>query len=127
MSTAAPAGLPPRFAPGARVRVADRPAQGHCRTPFYLRGQPGTVLAHAGAWRDPERLAYHKPGLPALHLYRVRFDAAVLRPARDGATAWGAQDVLLADIYENWLEPADADTEGAAGAATNAGAPAPRD
>ena len=107
MSASAPARRPPRFAPGARVRVADRPVQGHCRTPVYLRGLPGTVLAHAGAWRDPERLAYHKPGLPAQHLYRVCFAADALRPAQGGDAAWGAQDVLLADIYETWLEPAD--------------------
>lgn len=119
MSTS-PCTLAPRFVPGTRVRVIDRASEGHCRTPFYLRGLPGTVLEHAGAWRDPERLAYHKPGLPSHHLYRVCFTAEVLDPARDG-TAWQPEDVLLADIYEHWLEPVEPPTETSA-----AGAPAPR-
>lgn len=102
MSGRFPALADPRFAPGARVRVADRPALGHCRTPFYLRGRTGTVVSVAGHFRDPEKLAYHKPGLPARYLYRVRFAQAALWP---GATE-APGDELTADIFENWLDPA---------------------
>ena len=91
-----------RFTPGERVRVAARPVLGHCRTPWYLRGKTGVVAAVHGRFRDPELLAYHKPGLPARVLYKVRFKQGDL---------WGrylgpAGDELEADIYEHWLEPA---------------------
>ena len=52
------------------------PALGHCRTPWYLRGKTGVVAAVHGTFRDPEQLAYHKPGLPAQVLYKVRFKQA---------------------------------------------------
>jgi len=91
-----------RFTPGDRVRVAARPVLGHCRTPWYLRGKTGVVAAVHGRFRDPELLAYHKPGLPARVLYKVRFKQGDL---------WGrylgpAGDELEADIYDHWLEPA---------------------
>lgn len=87
----------PRFAPGTPVRVADRPVRGHCRTPFYLRGHRGVVLEYAGRFHDPARLAQHRPGLPKLFLYRIRFPHL----APDGRPT---QDEIEADIYEDWLE-----------------------
>ena len=90
-----------RFAPGDAVRVADRPALGHCRTPFYLRGKRGVVAAIQGTFRNPEVLAYHKPGMPALILYKVRFRQSDLW----GRYAGPASDELEVDIYEPWLEP----------------------
>ena len=89
------------FAPGDRVRVASRPVLGHCRTPWYLRGKPGEVAVVLGRFRNPELLAYHKPGLPALALYKVRFRQRDLWSRYAGA----ADDHLEADIYEHWLEP----------------------
>ncbi|MFN6953464.1 MAG: SH3-like domain-containing protein [Acetobacteraceae bacterium] len=85
------------LAPGTAVRVADRPAFGHCRTPFYLRGRRGVVTEFAGRFRNPEQLAYHRPGLPALPLYRVRFPYV----APDGTET---TDEIVADIYGHWLE-----------------------
>ncbi len=96
-------GPTPRFAVGDRVRVDDRPSLGHCRTPMFLRGQTGTVVLVHGAFRDPERLAYHRPGLPALVLYKVRFNQADLWPGYTGP----ARDQLEVDIYENWLTAAE--------------------
>ena len=61
------------FASGERVRVLAHTIAGHCRTPLYLKGKVGEVIELAGAWRNPESLAYHKPGLPKRNLYRVRF------------------------------------------------------
>jgi nitrile hydratase len=90
-----------RFAIGEAVRVARRPALGHCRTPWYLRGRPGVVAGVQGAFRNPEQLAYHKPGLPLKTLYKVRFKQAELWSRYAGPP----DDHLEADIYEHWLEP----------------------
>lgn len=94
------------IAEGTRVRVLARDVHGHCRTPVYLKGREGVVLSLAGAYRDPELLAYHRPGLPPRRLYRVRFRQADLWPGYDGAEV----DTLEADVYEHWLEALDAST-----------------
>ena len=90
-----------RFTPGDAVRVADRAALGHCRTPFYLRGKTGVIASVHGAFRDPESLAYHKPGLPARVLYKVRFRQRDIWAGYKGP----ASDQIEADIFEHWLEP----------------------
>ena len=100
MSPTRAGAITPRFAPGDAVRVRGLPAFGHCRTPWYLRGKTGRVAAVQGVFRDPERLAYHKPGLPAQILYKVRFCQRDLWNPYPGA----AGDRLEADIYEHWLE-----------------------
>lgn len=91
----------PRFAPGDKVRVAERAAVGHCRTPWYLRGKRGEIASIHGTFRDPERLAYHQPGLPAQVLYKVRFKQREIWGRYDGPQT----DQLEADIFEYWLEP----------------------
>ena len=90
-----------RFAPGDRVRVASRPVVGHCRTPWYLRGKAGVVAEIQGTYRNPEQLAYFKPGLPMQVLYKVRFKQGELWSRYPGP----AGDNLEVDIYEHWLEP----------------------
>jgi nitrile hydratase len=88
----------PRFAVGDRVRVRAAHAQGHCRTPFYLRGKRGVVTRLLGTYRNPEELAYHRPGTPRQPLYQVDFDFAEV---------WGRADRgvrITADIYQHWLE-----------------------
>jgi nitrile hydratase len=92
----------PRFKPGDRVRIDDRATLGHCRVPFFTRGHIATVIEILGVYRDPERLAYHKPGLPRLPLYKVRLKQRDLWPAYAGAKS----DTLEFDVYENWLLPA---------------------
>ncbi len=101
MSAAKPA-VKPRFKSGETVRVAKRGVEGHCRTPWYLRGKTGVIAEVQGAYGDPERLAYHKPGLPAQILYKVRFLQAEIWSRYPGPDT----DHLEADIYEYWLEPA---------------------
>jgi nitrile hydratase len=91
-----------RFKPGERVRVDDRPQRGHCRTPWYLRGKAGEVSRIQGLLRDPERLAYHRPGLPAQVWYKVRFRQIDIWPGYPGP----AIDHLEADLQESWLTPA---------------------
>jgi nitrile hydratase subunit beta len=97
---APPAG---RFAPGDQVRVAERTALGHCRTPWYLRGKTGVIASIHGTFRDPESLAYHRPGLPSQVLYKVRFKQSEIWGRYDGPQS----DQLEADIFEHWLEPED--------------------
>lgn len=93
---------PPRFREGDEVRVDDRPVEGHCRAPWYLRGRTGTIVEVQGVYRDPERLAYHLSGLPAQVLYKVRFAQARLWPGYAGSS----RDHVEADIYESWLKGA---------------------
>jgi nitrile hydratase len=90
-----------RFAIGDKVHVAERPVLGHCRTPWYLRGKTGIVAGIHGTFRNPELLAYHKPGIPAQVLYKVRFRQAEVWGRYPGPKG----DNLEADIYEHWLEP----------------------
>ena len=93
-----------RFEPGDRVQVDDRAVSGHCRAPWYLRGRTGVIAEVLGAFRDPERLAYLKPGLPRQVLYNVRFKQAELWADYAGP----ARDTLEADLAENWLTAAAA-------------------
>ena len=93
---------PPRYSVGDAVTIGDCVAVGHCRTPWYVRGKPGVVVEVHGAFKDPERLAYHRPGLPALVLYKVRVRQKDLWPKYKGP----ASDHLDVDIYEPWLMPA---------------------
>lgn len=98
-----------RFRAGQRVRVRlDWPEAGkrrvHVRAPHFLRGRTGVIERHIGDFPNPEELAFGKPGLPALPLYQVCFDQPGLWA--DRRTHEG--DTVVADIYENWLEPAEA-------------------
>lgn len=90
-----------KFVTGAPVRVLPRNATGHVRTPWYLRGKQGCVERLCGCFPNPEELAYRRPGLPAVPLYRVRFRMGELWP-----DAEARDDTLDADIFEHWLEPA---------------------
>jgi len=93
-----------RFQPGDAVRVKRGEAPGHIRTPWYLRGRTGRVERICGDFANPEELAYHRDGKPLRPLYRVRFSMAEL---------WGADverpdDTVDVEIFEHWLERADA-------------------
>ena len=91
-----------RFKHGERVRVKVGAPPGHCRTPAYIQGRIGSIEAIHGAFRNPESLAYGGEGLPKQFLYLVRFDQARVWATYEGP----AQDRLLVDLYEHWLEPA---------------------
>ncbi len=103
MALKLPATRPARFKPGDHVRIDARPAVGHCRTPWYLRGRTGVVAEILGVFKDPARLAYHRPGYPANVLYKVRVAQIDLWPDYRGP----ASDTLEADLYESWLAPSD--------------------
>jgi hypothetical protein len=95
-------GGPFRFQPGDRVVTRRGEPKGHCRTPYYLRGQPGVIEHCLGHFHNPEALACGQPGLPKLALYTVRYDFGRLWPEYRGP----ATDSLTADIYDTWLDPA---------------------
>jgi nitrile hydratase len=90
-----------RFHPGEPVRVRTAFPHGHCRTPYYCRGQVGTVERICGEFRNAEALAYGRDGLPKQPLYRVRFPQQQLWPDYAGPPA----DTIDIEIYEHWLEP----------------------
>ena len=76
---------PQRFQVGDRVRVLEDVAGGNPRTPRYLRGRTGTVVACHGIVVNP--LDHQQPYPP---LYSIVF-----------TTPEG--DEVLADIHEEWL------------------------
>ena len=91
------------FREGDRVRVRVDSPQGHFRTPTYIQGKTGRVVALCGAFRNPESLAYGGTGLPNQPLYRVEFRQTEVWERYGGP----AGDKVLVDIYEHWLESAD--------------------
>ncbi|MCP1676992.1 nitrile hydratase [Natronocella acetinitrilica] len=93
---------------GARVTVRTGPPEAHCRTPAYLRGKQGEVMEVLGSYRNPSLLAFNKPGLPRLRLYRVRFPRQTLWPQTPGNSA----DSVVADLYEHWLIPSEDNANG---------------
>lgn len=84
-----------------QVLVRNATPPGHIRTPMFLRGQKGRVVDILGPFANPEELAYGRSGT-ALTLYRVQFQQVDVWQNYDG----DAGDTIIADLYENWLEPA---------------------
>lgn len=88
---------------GTRVRVKnDWPEAGpqrvHVRTPHFVRGREGRVVAVLGDFPNPEKLAFGRPA-EKRRLYQVSFDQPSLwRQGQPG-------DTLTVDLYEHWLEP----------------------
>ena len=93
---------PARFGTGDRVHVLRMYPLGHVRIPWYIRGKSGVVERLCGAYPNPEELAYHRSGLPAKPLYRVRFRQRDVWPDYRGSAA----DTVDVEVYEHWLEPA---------------------
>lgn len=92
----------PAIAVGALVRVREDYPPGHFRTPVYVRGKTGVVIASFGEFEDPEVLAYNLKG-PKRWLYAVRFEQVDLWPNYQGPD----RDSVEMEIYEHWLEPAE--------------------
>lgn len=87
---------------GDQVKVRAAEVARHHRTPWFLKGRSGVVRRVHGAFLNPESRAHGGTGTPKKRLCQVEF-----RPS----DIWGreyrgrADDVLLADIFEQWLEP----------------------
>ena len=90
-----------RFKAGDRVQVrVDSPPR-HIRTPAYIQGKTGCVVAVHGAFRNPEELAYGGDGLPEQFLYLVRFPHTHVWKQYPASP----HDHLYIDLYEHWLAP----------------------
>jgi nitrile hydratase beta subunit-like protein len=90
-----------KFSAGDRVKVKFEDRPGHIRTPWYIRGKTGWIERVYGEFLNPESLAFGRDGLPKKTLYLVAFDQKDVF----GKLA-GANDKVLVDIYDHWLEPA---------------------
>ena len=88
-----------------KVRVASPP--GHFRTPTYIQGKTGQIVALCGVFPNPESLAHAGSGLPKQPLYRVEFEQSEVWAEYQGP----AKDKILVDIYQPWLEPVEAPVE----------------
>jgi hypothetical protein len=88
---------------GQLVRVADRPHEGHHRTPGYVKGKTGRVERANGSFTNPETRAYGDDGLPEQPLYLVAFAQRDVWPDYRGS----ADDRIYVDVFEHWLEEAE--------------------
>jgi len=100
-ASAAEAAVPARFKVGDKVAVRFADPPGHVRTPWYIRGHTGVIERLCGAFPNPEELAFHRSGLPAQPLYRVRFPQRQVWPDYRGP----AHDTIEIEIFQHWLEP----------------------
>lgn len=94
--------MKPRFRSGDRIRVRAHTPQGHHRTPGYVKGRSGVVVAVQGSFRNPEDRAYGGDGLPPVPLYTVQFRQGDLWEGYPGPR----EDTLWVDLFEHWLESA---------------------
>ena len=122
-----------RFSVGDVVRVKEsswssRWRRPHLRTPGFVHGICGRVEAVLGCFENPEQLAFggraysksQPPGEPLkscgrihaseapsepLRLYRVRFEAKSIQDFEAGEAG---QDQVTVEVYQHWLEPAEA-------------------
>ena len=92
-----------RYRAGQRVRVADRPHEGHHRTPGYVKGKAGRVERVHASFTNPETRAYGADGLPEQPLYLVAFAQRDVWPDYRGP----AGDCVYLDLFEHWLEDAE--------------------
>jgi nitrile hydratase subunit beta len=85
---------PHRYRVGQRVRVRDDSPGGNPRTPPYVRGKTGTIIALHGQIPNP---LDHRDRYPPLCTVRFELQELTDRLSRDYVTA---------DLHEDWLEPA---------------------
>ena len=90
-----------RFRTGDRVKVRVGSPPTHFRTPEYVQGKSGEVVALYGDFPNPESLAHGGNGNPKKALYRVEFVQSQVWIAYKGPES----DKILVDIYDHWLEP----------------------
>ena len=90
------------FLPGDTVLVKTDIVNHHNRTPWFIKGKRGRIRAVSGPFFDPETRAHGGSGIPKRLLYQVEFDQSHV---------WGdsypedENDILIVDVYEQWLEP----------------------
>ena len=90
-----------KYRTGDQVKVrVDSPSH-HYRTPTYIQGKSGVVVAICGRFRNPESLGHGGDGMPEQLLYRVEFAQNSVWDHYQGPSG----DKILVDIYEHWLDP----------------------
>ena len=94
---------PGRFRAGDAVVVRTETVDHHHRTPSFIKGKRGRVRAVSGPFLDPESRAHGGTGEPRRLLYHVEFRQAEVWAER---CREGRGDLLLMDLYEQWLEAA---------------------
>ena len=90
------------FRAGDPVTVRSSEVDHHHRTPWFVKGKSGKVRLVHGAFFNPESRAHGGDGLPKRRLCQVEFQQRDIWGARYRG---GADDVLLVDLFEHWLEP----------------------
>ena len=89
------------FRAGDPVTVRATEVDHHHRTPWFVKGKQGKVRLVHGEFFNPESRAHGGDGLPKRRLCHVEFQQIDI---------WGAgyrgsaDDVLLVDLFEHWLE-----------------------
>ncbi len=97
---------PGSFRPGDDVVVRSDAVDHHHRTPWFIKGKRGTVRAVSGPFLDPESRAHGGDGIPKRLLYHLEFSQTeVWVDAYHGDDS----DLLLVDVYEQWLRPRESD------------------
>lgn len=83
---------------GARVRVSNDDPLGYCRTPRYIRGRVGTVMAERGPAVSPGDQVNRSSAARSLLVYSVAFQSAAL---------WGASGdphvLVFVDVWHDSL------------------------
>ena len=93
---------PGLFQVGDSVTIRSDEVDHHHRTPWFIKGKPGTVRAISGPFFNPESRAHGGDGIPKRLLYQVEFEPTKVWGEQYGE---GSTDLLLVDVYEQWLEP----------------------
>ena len=93
---------PGLFDIGDQVTIRSDQVDHHHRTPWFIKGKPGIVRGISGPFFNPESRAHGGDGTPKRLLYQVEFDPDVVWGERYHE---GNNDLLLVDVYEQWLEP----------------------
>jgi nitrile hydratase subunit beta len=94
-------GEEPAFKVGDQIRISVRYPVGHYRVPMYMRGKRGTVelILKPMAINNEEEGFGRNAGSKG-HYYRVAVALTELWPGYAGS----AQDRLVIEIFEAWLE-----------------------
>ena len=94
-------GEAPLFRAGDRVRVDTRSPIGHYRVPIYLRGKSGVVEGVIEPRAvDNEEEGFGRNAGSMRHYYRVAFAMPEIWTGYAGP----AQDRLLIEVFETWLQ-----------------------
>ncbi|MCE2464754.1 MAG: nitrile hydratase subunit beta [Dehalococcoidia bacterium] len=93
--------MAPKYEIGQRVKVLMQVTGGTIRTPFFVRGKKGVIVASHGPVGNPRELAYGNRNAPRVPLYGVSFHMAHLYDEDPDILT----DRVVVDIWEDWLVP----------------------